>query len=79
VAGNPARFIRPRFPAEIATRLQRLAWWDWNHEQLRAALPDFRRLPVDGFLDKYEQARAPAETGRCLIASKSESQHEHSH
>src|ERR1035438_4503964 len=27
VAGNPARFIRARFPAEIADRLQRLAWW----------------------------------------------------
>jgi phosphonate metabolism protein (transferase hexapeptide repeat family) len=62
VAGNPARVIRPRFPADIATRLQRLAWWDWNHEQLRAALPDFRQLPVEGFLDKYERARAPAET-----------------
>jgi phosphonate metabolism protein (transferase hexapeptide repeat family) len=62
VAGNPARVIRRRFPAGVATRLQRLAWWDWNHEQLRAALPDFRQLPVEGFLDKYERAFASAET-----------------
>jgi hypothetical protein len=60
VAGNPARRIRERFPVEIAERLQRLAWWDWSHERLRAALPDFRRLPIDGFLDRYEKVAAEA-------------------
>jgi phosphonate metabolism protein (transferase hexapeptide repeat family) len=54
VAGNPARLIRARFPADIAQRLQRLAWWNWDHERLRAALPDFRQLSVDSFLEKYE-------------------------
>ncbi len=56
VAGNPARPVKRRFPEDIAERLIRLAWWDWNHEALRAALPDFRRLPIDEFLDKYESA-----------------------
>lgn len=55
VAGNPARVIRPRFPVDIAARLQQLAWWDWSHERLRAALPDFRRLAIEAFLDKYER------------------------
>src|SRR5579871_4716008 len=54
VAGNPARLIRPRFPQSIAERLQRLAWWDWSHERLHAALPDFRTLPIEGFLERYE-------------------------
>src|SRR5262245_57136447 len=45
VAGNPARVIRQRFPAAVAQRLQRLAWWDWDHDRLRAALPDFRQPP----------------------------------
>lgn len=54
VAGNPARRIRQRFPDAIAERLQRLAWWDWEHQKLHAALPDFRRLSAEGFLDKYE-------------------------
>ena len=58
VAGNPARPIRPRFAAEIATRLQALAWWDWPHEQLRTALPDFRALSADAFLDRYEESAA---------------------
>ena len=59
VAGNPARIIRPRFAESVAQRLQTLAWWDWSHESLRLALPDFRTLPVEAFLDKHERrARA---------------------
>jgi hypothetical protein len=29
------------------------------HETLRRALPDFRKLDVEGFLDKYESTEAP--------------------
>ena len=54
VGGNPARVIRPRFPAGIAQRLMALGWWDWEHARLRAALEDFRTLSVQGFLDRYE-------------------------
>lgn len=54
VAGNPARVIRMRFPQGIGERLMALAWWDWDHERLRRALPDFRTLPIEGFLEKYE-------------------------
>ena len=53
VGGNPARKIRDRFSAGVAERLMRLAWWDWDHEGLRAALPDFRALSIDAFLEKY--------------------------
>lgn len=53
VAGVPARLVKWRFPEEIALRLQRLAWWDWSHAALRAALPDFRRLPIEAFLEKH--------------------------
>ena len=58
VAGNPARPIRRRFPEVAAERLQALAWWDWDHARLRAALEDFRHLPVEAFLDRYEAAEA---------------------
>lgn len=54
VAGNPARIIRRRFPEEIAERLKALAWWDWEHARLRAALDDFRALSVEAFLETYE-------------------------
>src|SRR5262249_29446691 len=54
VAGNPARPVRRRFPDSIGKRLQQLAWWDWSHERLHAALQDFRHLSVEAFLDKHE-------------------------
>jgi phosphonate metabolism protein (transferase hexapeptide repeat family) len=56
VAGNPARTIRRRFSEDVTNRLAELAWWDWDHETLRRALPDFRKLPVEDFLAKYESA-----------------------
>jgi len=56
VGGNPARPIKRRFPQEIADRLTALAWWDWSHQALRTALPDFRKLDIESFLDKYEAA-----------------------
>lgn len=53
VAGMPARPMRRRQPPEIAERLIALAWWDWEHDRLRAALADFRSLDAEAFLDKY--------------------------
>ena len=56
VGGVAAAEIKPRFPARIAERLLALAWWDWDHAALRASLDDFRSLPVEAFLEKYERA-----------------------
>lgn len=53
VVGNPARVVRRRFPESVSERLQALAWWDWDHERLRRALPDFRGLPIEAFLDRH--------------------------
>lgn len=53
-AGSPARIVRQRFPDAIAGRMQRLAWWDWEHDELHAALADFRTLTAEAFLDKHE-------------------------
>lgn len=56
VGGNPAKPIRRRFPESIEEELTALAWWDWEHDRLRTALPDFRNLPVEHFIDKYRSA-----------------------
>ncbi|MBV9459804.1 MAG: chloramphenicol acetyltransferase, partial [Bradyrhizobium sp.] len=65
VAGNPARPIKRRFPEDVADRLARLAWWDWSHDALHTALPDFRKLAIEDFLDKYEAASiSPAPNAR---------------
>jgi hypothetical protein len=53
VAGVPAQPLRMRFPGAVVERLLRLGWWDWDHARLRAALADFRALPVEDFLDRY--------------------------
>jgi hypothetical protein len=58
VGGVPARPIRERVPAGIGERLEALAWWDWDHLRLRAALDDFRNLSIEAFLDKHEAAHA---------------------
>src|ERR1700712_5395449 len=52
VGGNPARVIKRRFTESVASRLAELAWWNWNHETLRRALPDFRKLDIKSFLEK---------------------------
>jgi phosphonate metabolism protein (transferase hexapeptide repeat family) len=56
VGGNPARVIKRRFPEAICDQLAELKWWDWDHETLRSALPDFRKLSVEEFLEKYQAA-----------------------
>lgn len=58
VAGNPARPIRRRFSERVEQGLMDLAWWDWDHETLRQALPDFRALSVEEFLSKYKGVEA---------------------
>jgi hypothetical protein len=68
VAGNPARAIKRRFPEAVTDRLAGLAWWDWDHEALRRALPDFRQLAVEDFLEKYEAA---ANSGRSRTPRRS--------
>ncbi len=45
-----------RFAADVAERLQRLAWWDWPAERLFEAIPDMQSLPIEAFLDKWEKA-----------------------
>nr|WP_246035991.1 chloramphenicol acetyltransferase [Aliishimia ponticola] len=53
VAGLPAAPLRRRLPEPVAERLIALAWWDWDHARLRAALEDFRALPAEAFLERY--------------------------
>jgi phosphonate metabolism protein (transferase hexapeptide repeat family) len=53
VFGVPATLLRPRFAAGIGDRLQSLAWWDWPHDRIRAALADCRALSAEAFLEKY--------------------------
>jgi phosphonate metabolism protein (transferase hexapeptide repeat family) len=52
--GVPAKVIKSRFDAKTVERLEKLSWWDWPHEVLHERLGDFRAMPAEEFLDKYE-------------------------
>jgi phosphonate metabolism protein (transferase hexapeptide repeat family) len=52
VVGVPARKIKDRFSAETAKALVEIAWWQWEHEQIRERLADFSS-PVEEFIEKY--------------------------
>lgn len=52
--GNPGRVIRFRFSEPVRAALKRIAWWDWTHDSLGAALDDFRNLSIERFCEKYD-------------------------
>lgn len=51
VAGNPARVVRQRFPAEVVGELLQLAWWDWPHDKVTRAIPLLVRGDVAALRD----------------------------
>jgi phosphonate metabolism protein (transferase hexapeptide repeat family) len=53
VVGVPARVIKYRFEPELQEKLIALAWWDWEHDRLAAALEDFRTLDAAEFVAKH--------------------------
>ncbi len=54
VAGVTAQPVRRRVSEDIADRMMALAWWDWDNSRLRIALPDFRAMSAEAFLEKHE-------------------------
>ena len=55
VAGVPAKPLRQRFSADIARRVEALAWWDWSFERLAEAIPDMQSLSIEEFLARWEE------------------------
>lgn len=61
VAGNPARVVRLRYPAETVRRLLEIAWWDWPLEAIEANL----HLLESGDLAGLEEAAADLRADGC--------------
>jgi hypothetical protein len=55
VVGTPARVLRSRFDHRTVERLMRIAWWDWTHDAIDAAVVDFRKLDTAAFVEKYDR------------------------
>ena len=50
--GNPAKVLRPRFEdPSIGERLDKLAWWDWEHEKIQRYFPSFQKDAEQFLLD----------------------------
>lgn len=54
MVGNPARLLRFRFPEAVRHSLLRIAWWDWPHDKLGAALDEFRTSSAESFCARHD-------------------------
>lgn len=52
VGGVPAKHIGWRYGKAVIDALERIRWWDWDHETLKARLRDFD--DVEGFCKSYD-------------------------
>jgi acetyltransferase-like isoleucine patch superfamily enzyme len=52
-AGNPATIKRHRFPPDIISSLQRIAWWNWPDDQIRRNIDWFYR-PIEEFTSHFD-------------------------
>jgi phosphonate metabolism protein (transferase hexapeptide repeat family) len=53
VGGVPAKAIRYRFSEDVRLGLEKIRWWDWEFDQLKAGMIDFRKLSAEAFVEKY--------------------------
>ena len=53
VGGVPAQHIGWRYDEETIAAMERIAWWNWNHETLKERLKDFN--DAQGFVCKYDK------------------------
>jgi virginiamycin A acetyltransferase len=54
VGGNPARIIKYRFDSDTIERLERIEWWNWTSDEIRARKADMRG-EVEEFARKYDR------------------------
>lgn len=53
VGGNPARQIKFRFSEEIISELEKIAWWNWEVDKIKEALPLLLQDDIQAFVNKY--------------------------
>ena len=49
--GNPCRVIKYRFESHQIEALQKIAWWNWSHEEINAALHLICNDDIDRFIE----------------------------
>ena len=53
VAGNPAEFLFSRFPRETIDTIEKIAWWDWPEEKVKATAAMLMSDKVSEFIEMY--------------------------
>lgn len=60
VGGAPATHIRYRFDNEMIRDLLRIAWWDWDEEKIRNAMPLLLSHDIGAFIERYKPGKVSA-------------------
>ena len=58
VGGNPAKFLRWRFPEEQRQALLQTAWWEWPDADIEQAVGKLCSDDIEGFLTYARQRQA---------------------
>ncbi|WP_416187296.1 CatB-related O-acetyltransferase [Hydrocarboniphaga sp.] len=53
VGGNPAKVIRARFTEQQITALEKIAWWEWNIEDITQELPTLLSSQIDELIARH--------------------------
>jgi acetyltransferase-like isoleucine patch superfamily enzyme len=56
VAGVPAKVVRHRFDPDVIDRLLEIAWWEWDDEKIRRAVPLLSSPNIQEFLRQYSDS-----------------------
>jgi virginiamycin A acetyltransferase len=54
VVGNPAKLVKYRFLPKKIAELQQIAWWDWDIEVIKKALPFLLSNNIDNFINVFK-------------------------
>lgn len=55
VGGVPAKLIRRRFSEEVIQTLQKIKWWDWKKEKIKANLLAIRSGDIERLAAAYDE------------------------
>jgi phosphonate metabolism protein (transferase hexapeptide repeat family) len=53
VAGVGAKILKYRFPSDIIQAIEKIAWWDWSHDEIKDRLADLK--DIREFIYKYSK------------------------
>ena len=65
VGGNPAKFIKWRFPLEAREKLLEIKWWDWDDEEIinkREFLQNLVGFDMDQYKAAYRNKKREIDT-----------------